>query len=271
MIKSLKIALFILLLVLAAYFFGQVCKRIEFAYELILYPSHELLVLLLKFLLALGVLLVASGLVAALLQPTPIGYLAFGLSGIAILIGWRISILTFAFVMIYVLAGMVYITGVNREMKERIRFSIRSISTGQPILSIALILISCGSLYMGYEAHIEREGFAIPETYIELILNQMEKQIKLSESETEGGPVATELREIIKHNMEDFLYEKVMPYEDFIPLILSVSVFMSLMTLSSLLLWLPMLILGMIFSLLSALGVTKIVSGMREVQWLVID
>jgi hypothetical protein len=43
------------------------------------------------------------------------------------------------------------------------------------------------------------------------------------------------------------------------------------MTLSSLLLWLPMLILGMIFSLLNALGVTKIVSGMREVQWLVID
>jgi hypothetical protein len=269
--KWLKIAFFTLLLIGAGYFFGQVCKRIEFAYELILLPSHELLILLLKFLLALGALLVAAGLVAALLRPMTVGHLAFVLSGLAVLIGWRISILTFAFVLIYVLAGMIYVMAVDREMKARIRFSVQSVGAGQAILSIALILIASGSLYLGYKEHIEREGFAIPEPYVELILNQMEKQISLSESETDGGPVATELRKTIKQNMEEFLNEKVMPYEDFIPLILSATVFMSLMTLSSLLLWLPVLFLGIIFSLLYALGVTKVVSGMREVQWLVIE
>jgi len=271
MSKSLKIAFFTLLHIGASYMFGWVCKEMDVAYELILLPSTELLTLLLKFLWALGVLLMSAGLVAALLRPVRVGYLAFVLSGIAILLGWRISIVAGAFALIYVLAGIVYTTSVDREMKERIRFSIRSVSAGQAILSMALILITCGSLYLGYKGHIDREGFSLPEPYIDLFLDQMEKQIKLPETEEAGDQVVAELREQLKQNTEDLIYEKLKPYEAFIPLGLSAGVFMSLMTITSILLWLPALFLGIIFSLLNVIGVTTVVTEMREVQRVVID
>jgi hypothetical protein len=272
MSKWLKITFFTLLIIGAGYFFGLVCGQIEVAYELILLPSTELLTLLLKLLLALGVLLVSAGLVAVLLRPVSIGYSAFALSGLAILLGWRIAIVTGAFALIYVLAGIVYTTGVDREMKERIRFSVRSVSAGQAILSMSLMLVACGSLYLGYKEYIDREGFSLPEPYIDLILDQMEKQVKLPEIIEEGGEeVMMELREEIKQNLENLINEKLTPFEPFIPLGLSAGIFMSLMTITSVLLWLPALFLGIVFSLLNAVGVTTVVTEMREVQRLVID
>jgi hypothetical protein len=271
MSKWLKITFFTILHIGVGYFFGRICNEIDVAYELILLPSSELLTLLLKFLLALGALLVSAGLVAALLRPVGIATVAFILSGLALLVGWRISILTGAFALIYVLAGVFYTMGVDREMKERIRFSVRSISAGQAILSMALILVACGSLYLGYKEHIDREGFSLPDTYMDLILDQMETQIKLPGTEEEGDQVATELREEIKQNMEKLFYEKLTPYEAFIPLGLSVGIFMSLITITGVLLWIPMLFLRIIFSLLNALGVTTVVSEMQEVQRVVID
>ena len=55
------------LLVAAGYFLGVVCRQIGKSYELMLSPSMELLSLFLRFLLALGAVAVAAGLVAALL------------------------------------------------------------------------------------------------------------------------------------------------------------------------------------------------------------
>ncbi len=271
MSKWLKFALFTLFLIGAGYFFGQVCKQIEIAYALILQPSKELLTLLLNFLLTLIALLVAAGLVAALLRPLSIVCLAFVLSGLAILLGWKISILSGVLVLIYALAGIIYTMGVDREMKDRIRFSVRCVSTGQAVLSMSIILVACGSLYSGYKEHIDQAGFSLPEPYIEFFLDQMEKQIELPETEEGGDQVVTDLREQLKQNLEDMIYERLMPYEAFIPLGLSAGVFMSLLTLASLLMWLPILILRNIFSLLTSVGVISVVSEMREVQWLVID
>jgi hypothetical protein len=271
MSKWVKIAFFTILHIGVGYFFGRICTQMNVAYELILVPSSELLTLLLRFLLALGALLVTAGLIAALLRPMGIAIAAFVLSGLGLLIGWRISILTGAFALIYVLAGVFYTMGVDREMKERIRFSVRSISPGQMVLTMALILVACGSLYMGTKDYIDREGFSLPESYIDLILDQMEKQMKLPEIEGEGDQVVTELREEIRQNLENFINEKLMPYEAYIPLGLSIGIFMSLLTISGVLLWVPMLFLGIIFSLFGVLGVTRVVSEIREVQRVVLD
>jgi hypothetical protein len=271
MSKWLKIAFFTLLHIGAGYFFGWVCKEIGVAYELILLPSNELLTLLLKLLLAVGLLMVTAGLVAALLRPLQIGYLAFFLSGLGIIVGWHISILAGALTLIYVLAGVFYTTGVDREMKERVRFSIRSVSTGQAVLSMSLILVACGSLYLGSKDYIDREGFSLPEAYIELILDQVEEQVKLPVLDKEGDQVMAEIRETMKQSMEALIYEKVKPFEAFIPLGVSAAIFMSLVTIIGVLSWLPILFLRITFSILSALGVTTIVRETREVQRLVIE
>ena len=271
MSRWLKIAFFTILHIGAGYFFGRICSQMHGAYELLLLPSSELLTLLLRFLLALGALLVAAGLVAALLRPVIIAAVAFILSGMALLMGWRISILTSVFTLIYILAGVFYAMGVDREMRERIKFSVRSISAGQMVLTMALILVACGSLYLGTKEYIDREGFSLPESYIDLILDQMEKQVTLPEAEEGGDQVVMELREEMKQNMENLIAEKLMPYEAFIPVGLSVGIFMSLMTIAGVLLWIPTLFLRLIFSLLSALGITRVVSEIREVQGVIID
>ena len=83
--KWMKVALFTVPLVGAAYFFGALCGRFGTAYERILTPSTELLMLLLEFLLVSGVLLVCAGLVAVLLRPLWLAFAAFALSGVAML------------------------------------------------------------------------------------------------------------------------------------------------------------------------------------------
>ena len=65
--KWLKFTFFTFLLIGAGYFFGTICRQMGQAYDLMLYPSGELLNLLLWLSLSLGGLMVVSGLVAVLL------------------------------------------------------------------------------------------------------------------------------------------------------------------------------------------------------------
>lgn len=271
MSKWLKSAFFAALLIGAGYFFGTICRQIGYAYELILIPSRELLNLLLWFLLAVGALLVSAGLVAALLRPVRVGFAAFTLSGLAILLGWQMAVASGILVLVYLLAASLYAVGVARELNDRIRFSVHPISAGQGMLLMALILVACGSLYLGCAAHIEREGFSLPESYIEVFMEQMEKQIEAQARAEERQEVAARFREEFRRAIDEFFERRVKPYERFIPLGVAASIFMSLVTISRLLAWVPTMVLDLVFSLLTALGVTKVVSETQEVQRLVIE
>jgi len=155
-------------------------------------------------------------------------------------------------------------------MNERIRFSVHPISEGQGMLLMALTLVACGSLYLGYAAHIEREGFSMPESYTEMFMEQMEKQIEARVPEEERQEAVAKFREEFRHATDEFFERTVKPYERFIPLAMAVGLFMSLVTLTRLLAWVPTMVLSIIFPLLTALGVTRVVSETREVQRLVI-
>jgi hypothetical protein len=239
MSKWLKIAFFTALLIGAGYFFGVVCKGIGNAYEFILSPSKELLGILLKFLLAVGVLMLTAGLVAALIRPLWIAYIAFAFSGIAILLGWRVSTLIGAIILIYILAGSIYAMGVAKDLKERIRFSMRSIGTGQNLLSMSLVLVACGSLYLGYKEHIDQVGFSVPESFLEIMADQVEEQIGIQTPEEGRSQTIDEIKEGVKRSMEGLIYQKLKPYEAYIPLGLAAGVFMSLVTIIGILMWLP--------------------------------
>jgi hypothetical protein len=70
--------------------------------------------------------------------------------------------------------------------------------------------------------------------------------------------------------VDEFFERTVKPYEQFIPLAVAASLFMPLVTISSLLAWVPTMLLSIVFPVLKALGVIKVVSETREVQTLVI-
>ncbi len=268
--KWFKASFFIILLIGTGYFFGTICKQIGQSYDLILSPSKELLILLLWFLLTLFAVLVSSGLVVALVRPIWTGIIAFALSGLAMLMGWDLTIGSCILVLIYILIAIFYTVSVAKEMTQRIKFSVSPISEGQAILTIALILLACGSLYFGYSEYIKEEGFSIPEFYIEKLMEQMEKRVGEELPPLQRRLAIAELREELNKMINDFT-EQIKSYEKFIPIAISLGLFMPLVTITRLLSWIPAGILSIIFLLLKAIGITKIVSETKEVQRLVIS
>jgi len=271
MSKGLKTALFAALLVGAGFFFGTICPQIGHAYELILAPSEELLTVLLWFLLAVGAVTVSAGLVAALVRPVWVGFIAFALSGLAMLLGWQVTMVSSLLVAVYLLAACVHTVGVARELGERIRFSVHSISAKQGILLMSLVLVACGSLYMGYAAHIEQEGFSLPDIYIEAFMEQLEKQIEARVPVEEREKVVGEFREEFLRGVDEFVEETVKPYEGLIPLGMAAGLYMPLLTITRLLAWVPTVILSLFFRLLTVSRMTKVIYETQEVEKLVID
>ncbi|MFH1929285.1 MAG: hypothetical protein ABIK79_14090, partial [Chloroflexota bacterium] len=160
---------------------------------------------------------------------------------------------------------------VATELNERVRFSVRPISDGQGTLLMALILVACGSLYLGYAPHIEREGFSVPDFYIETFMQQMEKQIEARVPAEQRQEVVAGFREEFGRAIDGFFERTLKPYERFIPLFIAASLFMPLLTITRLLAWVPTLSLSLLFPLLKGLGVVSVVTETREVQRLVID
>ena len=158
------------------------------------------------------VIAISSGLVAALLRPLWIGVIAFILSGLAMLLGWRqVTIGNGILILAYLLVAFFYTFVVARELNERIRFSVRPISEGQNILLMILILVICGSLYFGYASHIEQEGFAPPQFYIKMFMEQMEKQIEARVPAKERQEVITQFRKEVQHTVDEFFESTVKP------------------------------------------------------------
>jgi hypothetical protein len=175
-----------------------------------------------------------------------VGFIAFALSGLAMLLGWQVTMVSGLLVAVYLLAACIHTVGVARELAERIRFSVHSISAGQGMLLMSLVLVACGSLYMGYAAHVEQEGFSLPEVYVEAFMEQLEKQIEARVPPEEREKVVGEFRE-------------------------AAGLFMPLVTITRLLAWVPTAILSLVFRLLAVSGVTQVLYETQEVEKLVID
>jgi hypothetical protein len=277
MSKWLKTMSLAALLIGAGYFFGTVCWQIGQAYELIFPPSLRLLPLLLWFLLATSAVAVAGGLVAALVRPVWAGMIIFALSGLTMLLGWRVTVGSGVLVLVYVLAAALYAVGVARELSQRVRFSVRAVRAGQGMLLIALALVACGSLYLGYAAYIEREGFSpYLSPIVELFVEQWEKQFvaAVPEEQRQAPEFETnlaELREEVRRKVEELFERTVKPHEGLIPLAVAAILFILLANITPLLSWVSILVLSVVFLLLKALGIAKMVGETREVHRLVID
>jgi MFS family permease len=271
MTRWIKYLIFIVLMIGAGYFFGTICKQIGEADQLLLTPSIDLLYLLLWFLLSLGVMLLCAGLVAALLRPLWIAVIAFVLSGLAILLGWQISVTSAVLVLIFVIIGAVYASNIMKGLNKQIDFSVRPISQNQNLLLLGLILVACGSLFLGFREYVTREGLTIPDRYIELLMEPMENQLVLRTPEEGRQEMVIQFREEFRSFMDGFFDQTVKPYERYIPLIVSVGLFFSLYTITNLLTWLPTLFTQAILMFLTSIGVAQFVIETREVRRLMME
>lgn len=258
------------LLILSGFFFGVVSEQIGLSYSVLLSPSTDLLFLLLWFFAAALSLTAFAGLVATLLRPPALAWIAFALSAIAMLIGWEFSLVSMILAAIYFVAGSFYANSVVREMNRRIGYSEKSAQEGQSLLLTALAVVVSGSLYINYDAHIEREGFSIPEKYVQDVGELVEGQVGVVVPEAFREPVLERFRETFEMILGNYVENLLEPYEGYIPLVLAFVVLLLLLPLLRMFWWIPSLMLSVIHILFRALGVTHFVYKTTEVQRLVL-
>lgn len=267
--KLVKSVIFILLLIAASCFLGNICNQIGQLGDTIFSPSINTLYPFLWLLLALALVAITAGLVAVLIRPLWMCFIAFALSGLAVLFIWGLNLISVVLAVLYLLAGLFYSQGVAKGLNERINFSVRPIRDNQTILLIVLTIAACALFYSGYAAQIESEGFTTPPFVIDMV-------IEIAEGQIEGSPglipqekeqVIAEFREQFEQQVEDM----IKPYQRLIPIGIAVSLLSILITILNLFSWLPILILTAIFAILAACHVTKEVTETQEVKRLTID
>jgi hypothetical protein len=266
-----KYLIFTLVMMGVGYYFGTICTQIGKVDQLLEIPAIELLYLLLWFLLSIALMMIGSGLVAALLRPLWVAAIAFILSSFAMLLGWQISLASGVLVLVFVVVGVIYTNNIMQGFEKQADFSVRPIGQNQNILSLGLILVACGSLFLGFRDYVDREGFTIPDRYIELMMEPMEKQVLLRAPEEGGQEMVVEFREEFRNFIDGFFDQTVKPYERYIPLMIAGGLFFSIYTLTNLLTWLPTLITQALITLLISIGIARFEIEMREVRRLRMD
>jgi hypothetical protein len=201
--KELKSAVFAVLLIAASHLFGNICEQIGQAYGLILYPSTDILDLGIQLLLAIGAVALTAGLVAVLVRPLWVCFIVFGLSALTMLISWELKASSAVLTAVYLVASLIYGQSIAGELENRLRFSVRPIYQSQTILLVALAIVACGSFYFGYAAEIDREGFSIPPSLIEMVMGRIEQEASnLLPADVGEGAIA-EFREQLEGALEE--------------------------------------------------------------------
>ena len=267
--KLVKTIIFVVLLIAASCYLGNICHQIGQLGDTIFSPSMDTLYPFLWLLLALVLVAITAGLVAALIRPLWICFIAFALSSLAVLFIWGLNLAGIVLAVLYLLAGLLYSRGVAKGLNERINFSVHPIKDNQTILLIVLVIAACTLFYSGYAAQIESEGFNTPPFLIDMVTGIAEGQVEGSADLTpdEKVQVRAELREHYEQEVEDLIE----PYQQFIPVGIAIMLLGILMTIISLISWLPTLVLTAIFAILAACHVTSVITETQEVKRLTID
>ncbi|MBE0415789.1 MAG: hypothetical protein IBX36_04525 [Dehalococcoidia bacterium] len=270
--RTIKIVVFGALLAGAGCFLGLVLRWVGEGYEVLIPPSWDALYLGIWLLGAVVAVAVTGGLVAVLLRPFWVAAIAFAVSALAMFLTWEISAVSGIAAAVYFLVGLLYLAGVRGEIGNRIRFSVWHIRGSQMPLLVGLVAIACASLYSGYAAEIEREGFSIPEDAIDWVVEIADEQLdSLVPEGTLSPEEKQEVLDQLRATLEGEVGSAIEPYESYIPIGLAAIVFMILTPVTFLISWIPLLILSPLIFILTRSGVVRKVTETVEVTRLSIE
>ena len=267
--KLVKTIIFVVLLVAASIYLGSIGRQMGQLGDAIFVFSMDTLYPFIWLLLALVLVAITAGLVAALVRPLWICFIAFALAGLAVLFVWGLDLIGILLAALYFLAGLLYSRGVAKGLNERRNVSVHPIKENQTILLMVLVIAACTLFYSGYAAEIEGEGFTTPPFVIDMATGIAEAQIETSPGLTpqEKEQAIAEFRRQFEQQVEDTMK----PYQQLIPVAVALTLLGLLATIVGLFSWLPALILKGVFAILAACHVTSVVTEMQEVRRLTID
>ena len=271
MVRWLKMALLAVLLIAMAVAFGIVCRRMGAAHQLLLPPFRALLQLLLLLWLSMLAMGLAAGMVAVLFRPQWVAHLTFALSGLALLAGWGWALPNLVLTLLYILAGSAFTTLTQRDLQQRIRFSVRPVGENWRVVMAVLLVLAVASFYLGFAEQVRRYGFSFPEQQVENLTTEVAEEVvqgtPLSRLELIRGEAVRQVQRVLR----DLLERQLKRVERYIPPFTATVLFVLLFSVFWLSWWVPMLILALVFPLLTALGVATQTVETIEVQRLVID
>lgn len=269
--KWLKYGSLTLIHLITSYFLGLMCNQMSMSYELILSPSEELLGNLLFLIISIGGVIVSAGIVAQLMKPYWIAVIAFLLSSLSIMVGWQQFTTTAGIILlIYFVICCFGVNCVQSEQKEHLHFSIRPYKDSLSLFSIALLIVACGSIFVGSKDAIDRNGFEIPVSYMNLFMDPVKEQALSQVPDDERALVEEEFESQIQAMIDGFT-EEIEPFEKYIPLIIAAVFFMPLLTVNQVLSFIWLLVLQIVIKVFTAIGFIKIITEIRSVEKAILD
>ncbi|MDI6809974.1 MAG: hypothetical protein QME66_13570, partial [Candidatus Eisenbacteria bacterium] len=164
-----KTTILVAVLIITNALLGVVCGRVYRQYEALFSPGPELLNLAIWVFGTIALVVMAAGLLVALVRPFWVIIVAFALSVLALILAWEISIMSLALGLVYLVLATVYARSVVGELNDRTNFSVRPIKEGQRGLVMALILLVSISFGLGYREDAMRRGFIFPPAYTQIV------------------------------------------------------------------------------------------------------
>ena len=226
---------------------------------------------------ALGALItvaVTAGLVAVLIRPFWVVALMLLVSALALFLCWEISLASLVVALIYLVMGLIYITGVRAEINDRIKFRVGNIRHGQGAFLTVLVVLICTGLYFGSARSIDRNGFSLSPSTVDSIVNMADSYGIDRVASAMGTKVNASDKQEALTQLRDYLendFKSNESYKDFTPVILAVGAFAVLNLVMLLFSWLSLLVLWLIFLILLRSNVVKKKTHSVEVTRLSIE
>lgn len=269
--RMLKIGLLILPLIAAAWFFGTVCRRMEAGHLLLVLALRDLVPLLRDLVVALALLAVTCGLVALLFRPPWMAAVAFAVSGVALLGSWGVTASHLLLTLLFVLAALGHSAITQRDLSQRIRFSVGAAAVGGLGFLVVLAVVAAGSLYLGAASYTQREGFAVPESYAQEFAERLSSRVAAAMPSLIRQQVHDGLQGYTQQFLTAELARLMKPVTPYVPVTAALALFLPLLAVSLVLFWLVLPVLWLVLLLLRAVGVARTTTETIEVQSLALS
>lgn len=265
---SVKELFFLSLLVLTGAGTGILCDRVSTEYIHLFVPFSQALKSAAWVIASLLAISIVTGLVSTLLRP--VRALSFGhlLGALALILVWHNGWMTLASAALYLLGMNWYSRTLAGELEKRMIFSLRPLSYEQRKIFMTMAILLSFSFAWGYRLSTQNE-LTIPDGFKsaaeQMILSGLEAQVQNQSDFSEDA------RQLYLEQARRTLDETwtraesaVQPYVKFIPIGLILPLYLLLMGLLDSLGWVSFIIMWILISLLTRLGIAQTISEPGE-------
>jgi hypothetical protein len=251
---AIKTGACILFFLCAMGYFSSVCAEVSNNYLFILFPSAAVTV---PWLVRLGVsallLVLMAGVVAVLVRPFWLAAIAYFLAAIIYVMSIGSGIATLIVAGIFFLFMLAFQRFVSKQLKNQINFTPHPLTDMNMLLLLIMSVMVSAAFGIGYVTDAAKRSYLLPPEAKPLISNMMMGQAKSSIDAQKGTPeqkkAALESATKQVGGTVDGIEKSLLPLKPAIPYLLGIILFSALVSIFSILGFVPILLGKILFRL----------------------